>query len=194
MSKIRIYILGLITLLAFPLAGLSALYFIAGIPPLKALDFNRFLSAYTLLGFLWGVFYAFFGSVIFSKKKDDVNIRKQQQLLLRMNLNFIDKVFLSFCAGFGEEILFRSSIQHWLGIWITSVVFIAIHGYLNPKKPVLALYGLLLIPFIVSLGYGLLSFGIWFCIAAHMSYDLVLFLSVKEEKEKVFFRTKTISH
>lgn len=115
-------------------------------------------------------------------------MKQQRNMILSLKLNFWDKVFLSFCAGFGEEILFRAGMQHWCGIWITSVIFIAIHGYLNPKKPKLAMYGLFLIPFIVSLGFALIPLGIWFCIAAHMSYDLILFLMIKEEEEQVFFK------
>jgi hypothetical protein len=98
-----------------------------------------------------------------------------------MNLNLVDKIFLSFCAGFGEEILFRVGVQHWLGIWITSILFIAIHGYLNPKKWRLSLYGILLLPFILSLGSWLSPMGIWFCIAAHFSYDLMLFISIDRD-------------
>lgn len=108
-------------------------------------------------------------------------MQKQEKLILSLNLNTFDKFFLSFCAGFGEEILFRCGIQHWLGIWITSILFIAIHGYFNPKKWRLSLYGLLILPFILSLGYWLEPMGIWFCIAAHFGYDLMLFLSMNQK-------------
>ncbi len=190
MNKKNLYLLGLLTSIGFPLIGISLLYFIEGVNWLSVLELENLVHPYTFLGLIWGVLFAFISSFFFSKNNEETDINQQRKLLLSLNLNFSDKVFISFCAGFGEEILFRSSLQYWLGIWITSVVFIAIHGYLNPKKPKLALYGILLIPFIASLGYALKPLSLWFCIAAHFSYDLILLLNLKEEEEQVFFLKK----
>lgn len=183
MSKKRIYILGIITLLAFPLPALWALWFFKDVSPREIMDFGNFFHWSTILGLVWGIAFAFISMKFMQHKWFDQELKKQEELISGLNLNVFDKVFLSFCAGFGEEILFRSGMQTWAGIWITSIVFIAIHGYLNPKKPRLSLYGLLLIPFIVSLGYALEPLGIWFCIAAHFAYDLVLFLSIDDKEE-----------
>jgi membrane protease YdiL (CAAX protease family) len=175
-------------LLAFPALALTVLYFFAGKTPLHVLQLGRALHINTFYGFLWGIVFALISGKIFSHPFFEDDMNQQKKILLNLRLTFIDKAFLSFCAGFGEEVLFRSGVQHWFGIWVTSVFFIAIHGYLNPKKWKLSIYGLFLIPFIVSLGYALGPLGLWFCIAAHMSYDLVIFLSLKEEEEQVFFR------
>lgn len=183
MTKKRIYILGIITLMVFPLPAIWALWFFKDLSPWEVIDLSSFLKWPTLLGLAWGVLFALISMKFLHNKWFDQELQKQEQLISSMNLTIFDKVFLSFCAGFGEEILFRSGIQTWGGIWITSIVFIAIHGYLNPKKPRLSLYGLLLMPFILSLGYALEPLGIWFCIAAHFSYDLVLFLYVDEQDE-----------
>lgn len=168
--------------------ALLVLYFFAGELPLEVLQPGRIVHINSVYGLLWGAFYALLIGICFDKPQFEQELAKQKKMLLSLRLNFFDKVFLSFCAGFGEEVLFRSGVQHWAGIWITSILFIAIHGYLNPKKWRLAIYGLFLIPFIVSLGYALGSLGLWFCIAAHFAYDLVIFLSLKEEEEQVFFR------
>ncbi|MGV3630800.1 MAG: type II CAAX prenyl endopeptidase Rce1 family protein [Bacteroidota bacterium] len=188
MSKFKLYLLGLITLVAFPALALVALYFFAGQSLPEVLQLHRIMHIHTFYGFLWGIAFAVISGRIFNSPFFENELNKQKKVLLSLRLNFTDKVFLSFCAGFGEEVLFRSGVQHWLGIWITSVFFIAIHGYLNPKKWKLAIYGLFLIPFIISLGYALEPLGLWFCIAAHMAYDLVIFLSLKENEEQVFFR------
>ncbi len=188
MSKLRIYILGLLTLIVFPAVALTALYFFAEKTPLEVLEFPHFFHINSLWGFLWGVSFAFISGSLFNRPQFEQELNKQKKLLLSLRLTVPDKIFLSFCAGFGEEVLFRAGLQHWAGIWITSVFFIAIHGYLNPKKWRLAIYGLFLIPFIVSLGYALEPLGLWFCIMAHMAYDLVIFLSLKEEEEQVFFQ------
>ncbi|MFN5417042.1 MAG: CPBP family intramembrane glutamic endopeptidase [Flavobacteriia bacterium] len=192
MSKTKIYLLGILTLVAFPLIALLALYFFAHKSPLEILQLNRVFHPYSILGIIWGVVFAYISMRMFSSPSFDVEMKQQRNMILSLKLNFLDKVFLSFCAGFGEEILFRSGMQYWCGIWITSIFFIAIHGYLNPKKPKLAIYGLFLIPFIVSLGYALGTLGLWFCIFTHAAYDLVLFASMKEEEEQVFFKKRLL--
>jgi hypothetical protein len=179
--KTRIHFLGLITLLVFPIPAIWALWYFEEINPLEILDLNQLINPKTLLGLSWGMIYAVFSMSIFQLKIFGNELDRQEKLIQSMNLNLLDKIFLSFCAGFGEEILFRVGVQHWLGIWITSILFIAIHGYLNPKKWRLSLYGILLLPFILSLGYWFSPMGIWFCIAAHFSYDLMLFISIDKE-------------
>ncbi len=185
MTKKRIYTLGIITLVVFPLPALWALWFFKDLSPWEVLAFDSFFKWPTLAGLAWGVLFAFTSMKFLHNKWFDQELQKQTELISNLNLNVFDKVFLSICAGFGEEILFRSGIQTWGGIWITSIFFIAIHGYLNPKKPRLSLYGLLLIPFILSLGYALEPLGIWFCIAAHFAYDLVLFLYVDDDETEI---------
>jgi membrane protease YdiL (CAAX protease family) len=179
--KTRIHFLGLITLLVFPIPAFWALWYFKEINPWEVLDFNNLINPKTLLGLSWGMIYAVFSMSIFQLKIFGNELDRQEKLIQSMNLNLVDKIFLSFCAGFGEEILFRVGVQHWLGIWITSILFIAIHGYLNPKKWRLSLYGILLLPFILSLGSWLSPMGIWFCIAAHFSYDLMLFVSIDKD-------------
>jgi membrane protease YdiL (CAAX protease family) len=179
--KTRIHFLGLITLLVFPIPAFWALWYFKEINPWEVLDFNNLINPKTLLGLSWGMIYAVFSMSIFQLKIFGNELDRQEKLIQSMNLNLVDKIFLSFCAGFGEEILFRVGVQHWLGIWITSILFIAIHGYLNPKKWRLSLYGILLLPFILSLGSWLSPMGIWFCIAAHFSYDLMLFISIDRD-------------
>ena len=178
----RIYLLGIITLVIFPIPALWALWYFDNQSVWNILDFKHFLDPKTLLGLCWGMIFALISMRVFQFKIFGNELDRQEKLIQSMNLNLVDKIFLSFCAGFGEEILFRSGVQHWMGIWITSILFIAIHGYLNPKKWRLSLYGILLLPFILSLGYWLAPMGIWFCIAAHFSYDLMLFLSIDKNQ------------
>jgi uncharacterized protein len=188
MSKKTIYLLGLLTLLVFPILGILLLYFFKNQPIIAVFQIEKMVHPFTIFGLLIGLVFAKISLVIFNSAFFANELNQQMKLIASLNLTVFDKIFLSFCAGFGEEILFRSSIQSFLGIWITSVLFIAIHGYFNPKNGRISLYGLFLLPFILLLGYGLSWFGIWFCIAAHFSYDLLLFLSFRKEEEQVFFK------
>ncbi len=185
MSKKTIYLLGLATLLLFPAIGLSALWFFSNKNPWELLEFSEINFLYSFIGLTVGVFFAFLSLWIFNRPFFDGELSQQKRMISALNLNLFDKIFLSFCAGFGEEILFRVGMQHYLGVWITSIVFIAIHGYLNPKKPKIAIYGLFLLPFILVLAFAYPIYGLWPVIFAHFSYDLVLFLFIKKEEEEL---------
>lgn len=174
----QIYFLGWVTLLIFPLPAIGALLYFEDESLSTIFGLNDFFQIENLLGLAWGIIYAFIllavGQIPFFSKE----MEQQNETLSELKLSWIGIIFLSFCAGFGEEILFRAGIQHWLGISLTTILFIAIHGYLNPKKRIFFL-GLILFPFIFSLGYFYSSLGLWFCIAAHFSYDLTLFSAAK---------------
>jgi membrane protease YdiL (CAAX protease family) len=101
--------------------------------------------------------------------------KKYAPLIQNLKLSTTAIVLLSFCAGFGEELLFRGALQPLLGIWITAIIFVAIHGYLNPRDWRLSVYGTVMTLIIVVLGYMTEVWGIFTACAAHMAIDIVLF-------------------
>lgn len=109
-----------------------------------------------------------------------------EQMVKNLKLNYVDAFFLSICAGIGEELLFRSGLQTFFGIWITSFLFVAIHGYFSLKKIKKSLYGLVILPFIIFIAYGYDHFGLWFSVSAHFAYDVVLFFVMINEKDEEF--------
>lgn len=185
MSKRGIYILGFITLLVFPIPAYVYLYFAEDYSLLQFIRWDEIWKPETILGINLGIIYAFFallfmGAPVFEKLPNRV-----ENIVRNMRLNVWDAIFLSICAGVGEELLFRAGVQLLLGPWITSVLFVAIHGYLNPMNWRMSLYGLLVLPFILLISFGYETFGQWFSIGAHFSYDLVLFMTlVSEGKSK----------
>ena len=89
-------------------------------------------------------------------------------------LNWLEIVFVSCCAGIGEEILFRGAIQPWLGIWWTSLLFVVIHGYISPFNGPLSVYGFFMVLVIVIIGWTAVKWGLTVAIAAHTVIDIVL--------------------
>lgn len=89
---------------------------------------------------------------------------------------------LSLCAGVGEELLFRGFIQHYLGIGLTAILFVFLHGYLNPLNRPLFVYGLVLCA--VSFGFG------WICslytlpaaMIAHFWIDVALLYYLRKHQ------------
>lgn len=96
------------------------------------------------------------------------------KLIKNFNLTFSEILFVSICAGIGEELLFRGAIQPVLGIWLTAIVFVAIHGYLNPFNWRLTVYGIFMTLVIAGIGYLQVHFGITAAIAAHTVIDIFL--------------------
>ena len=167
--------MGLVTLLVFPIPTFVGLYFLEGTEPLEILDLKNFTFGQTAFGIVIGMLYAVIALAFMQASVFDKLPNRVEHIVANMNLNIWDCLFLSLCAGVGEELLFRSGVQFYLGPLITSVVFVAIHGYLNPFNWRMSLYGIIVLPFILILSYALEEFGLWFCIGAHFSYDFVLF-------------------
>ncbi len=103
-------------------------------------------------------------------------------LIQNLNLSFSEIILISFCAGVGEEILFRGAIQPFLGIWITAIVFVAIHGYLNPYNWRLSVYGIFMTLVIAGLGYSAEHYGLISAISAHIMIDIYLLDKLTHDK------------
>ena len=168
-----LWILGLVTLIIFPLISWPVWYFadmdIAAVFSVKTsalYSIPTFLSAGILFGLLmiWLTEQPYFEQAL----------SKFKNLLSNFKLNWFHVIFLSVCAGVGEEIFFRGALQPLLGIVPTAVFFVAIHGYYSMKEPKVNIFALFLTLFIVFLGWGAKTYSLYHAIAGHFSYDLVL--------------------
>lgn len=173
--KRQFYLMGWVTLIFFPIPTFWALWYFEDIHWLSVLSLHELTSPIILIGIELGFIYALFALAVSQHPYFEEMSNKQVQLLKSLKLNWIDILFISICAGVGEEILFRAGIQHWLGPWFTSILFIALHGYIHPFSFKKSLYGMLILPFVLILAFAYEFYGLWFCIAAHFSYDLLLF-------------------
>ena len=178
MSKRGIYILGIITLLVFPIPAFLYLYFFEGYSIQDFIRWDEIFRPQTILGINLGIVYAFIALIFMGAPIFDKLPNRVENIVRNMRLTAWDAIFLSICAGVGEELLFRAGMQTILGPWITSVIFVAVHGYLNPRKWRMSLYGLIVLPFIFLISFGYDHFGQWFSIGGHFSYDLILFMAL----------------
>lgn len=175
MKKSTIYKLGLLTLLVFPIPTFLVLYYVEGIRPIDVLDLESCTLSAILSGLALGMVYALLAMQIIKLPVFEKLPNRIEKMVQEMDLSLWDCFFLSVCAGVGEELLFRSGMQFYLGPIFTSIFFVAIHGYLDPRNWRMSLYGLIVLPFILIISFALEPIGLWFAIAAHFSYDFVLF-------------------
>src|SRR5699024_5998630 len=100
------------------------------------------------------------------------------KMISQWKLSYGEMIFLSLCAGTAEELFFRAGLQPLLGIWLTSILFVLLHGYLNLKNWRISIYGILMVGVIAGFGYMYEYFGIYSAMAAHAIFDLILFLYI----------------
>ncbi len=122
------------------------------------------------------------------KYLNDVNFDYTLRLGI-FNFSLQEILFLSFCAGVGEEIVFRGMIQPWLGILTTSFLFIALHGYMSYSSWPKVIFGLIL--FSVGTILGILGeyIGLLAAIVAHIIYDIIAFQRIQAEYEELKKKT-----
>ena len=178
MSRTTFFLLGLLTLFGFSSLG--------GLVIEQFLDI-RFFSLFQTqtpwykeigIGLLYGTVAAFGGWFIVNMAFLSDTRSFFANLIQGLKLSILDILFISFCAGAGEEILFRGAIQPYLGVWITAIIFVAIHGYLNPKNWRISIYGTYMCLIIAGIGYLNDYYGITTAIAAHFAIDVVLLLAL----------------
>ena len=121
-------------------------------------------------------------AVLLLKGKKFKTVRSFFENLMReLNPSFFNILFYSFCAGVGEEVLFRAGIQPlpYIGIWPASMLFVLLHGYINPANIRLSIYGVFLVIICSGFGYLFKFFGLTSSIIAHFIYDVAMFSMLK---------------
>lgn len=85
-----------------------------------------------------------------------------------------DRILISICAGVGEELFFRGALQFWLGIPFTAILFVAIHGYLDPRSWRISIYGSFMTLAMIIIGWMADRYGLLAPMLAHTLIDIVL--------------------
>jgi membrane protease YdiL (CAAX protease family) len=182
-NKFIILLLALFTILGFSAGGIAIIHYFQDISYQEA--FKTKTNLFLELGV--GLAYGFVAGLLAWKLICSKVMRpiqdKYGDLIGSLKLNMAEIIFISCCAGIGEEVLFRAGIQPFLGVWLTSIGFVAIHGYLHPKNWRISVYGALMTLIIVGIGYMFRHLGLTSAMAAHTMIDIVLlyFLTFKTE-------------
>ena len=171
----RILWAAFLTLAVFPIIGWAILYFFRDNPIQVILRSNHSIWVQIISGVLLGIVLGFGAKYIVSRPFLIETEKKYAQIISRLRLNEWQIIFISLCAGFGEELLFRGALQPLMGIWVTAIIFVAIHGYLDPRNWRMSIYGVYMTLAIASLGYYTNYVGIYGACIAHAAIDYVLF-------------------
>jgi membrane protease YdiL (CAAX protease family) len=176
--KRQIILLATLTLLGFPFVGWLLNFFFGQGDFTSVFEGGKPLWLQLSAGLIAGTVFGFGAWTIVKSRSMESVRQKYGKLIADFRLNYPEIIYISLCAGIGEEILFRGILQPWLGVWITSVLFVAIHGYLNPFDRKIFFYGVYMTAIIALIGYGSIVLGLFSAIAAHTMIDVVLFVKL----------------
>lgn len=98
------------------------------------------------------------------------------------------QISISAVAGITEEFLFRAAIQPVIGIWLTSLIFVGVHGYIKVTTIPRFLFTLFTFLLSMMLGYLYISFGLYSAMLAHFIYDAIVLWKHTDEAKKEALR------
>ena len=160
--------------------GLLLVFFFSNFSIGKLFSNENPILLQTSIGLLYGSLVAVFSIVLMSSPMLKEVPPLFENMVARLNPNFVAILFLSFAAGVGEELLFRAAIQPHLGIWLTSLLFVLVHFvYLNPFDLKMSILGVFLVLISAGFGYLFKLSGIYAAISAHFIYDVIIFSKLK---------------
>ena len=104
------------------------------------------------------------------------------KIMRKAKLSFADLLSISLVAGITEEWLFRAALQPLLGLWMSAVLFVVIHGYIRFTSLAEVFFGAFMLA--LSLGLGLLfaHAGLLAAMFAHAMYDVVVMQGLEGSK------------
>jgi uncharacterized protein len=183
-DKRTFYQLSVVTLYGFGLLGWAIIEFGFDYPFIAIFIGEIPWFTQILTGLAYGIITGLLAVFLVMQKFFSPSRRYFVALARKLDLNYSDIIFISLCAGVGEEIFFRAALQPMIGIWPAAIIFVALHGYLNPKNLKISVYGIYMV--IVSAGFGYLYeyAGIWSAISAHFIIDVILFSHLKAQAKR----------
>ncbi len=182
-SSMNLLVLSVTSAVVYLLLSLTIFYFIHGYSPERAFDHGYSAANQIIAGIAAGCIAAVFIGFAMSRPpiSDVLHDFYIVEVLTQMRLTAFDRIQLSLFAGVGEELLFRGAIQPLMGIWLTSVLFIGIHGYFKFKTRGHVLFGVMMFLLSIGLGYIFETAGLIAAMAAHAVYDVIMLKLVQDE-------------
>ncbi len=179
MTRRTLFILSLFTIIGFSAIGLTAIHFFQDKTPKEFFSEGIVWTKQLWLGSVFGIIASMNALLLVRTSWFKPSRIFFTGLIASINPTLIHVIFYSACAGIGEEILFRGAIQPHLGIWWTSVLFIFLHGYLNPFNWAITMYGLFMVLISAGLGFLFELYGIYAAMIAHFIFDVAMFSFLK---------------
>jgi membrane protease YdiL (CAAX protease family) len=132
-----------------------------------------------LLFLLAGTIAGFFIAHLIRLPAFSGSYNKVLKLVIGSNLGKHDYFIIALMSGVCEEILFRGVLQPMWGIWITSILFVLVHGYFNPFNRKTLPSALLVMCITLALGGIYIYYGLIPAIVFHFGLDFAEMLRIR---------------
>lgn len=171
-----IQLVSLLSGLFWILLGFVIIYFFQEKPIYEPFTEGLEVWYQLLTGLIFGAIFSFLALQLLHNEKMKAVIESYGiiQQIRELKLTPFQMVTLSLVAGISEEFLFRAAIQPLLGVWLTSIIFIGIHGYIRLSSIPKFLYTMFTFLLSCALGYLYIAFGIYSAMMAHAVYDMIV--------------------
>lgn len=183
-NKKRIEYLSWLTLFGMSSLGILLINYLQKSDAEKVLTGGKAYYIQVLTGVFFGSLSALLAVALINGKRFKSVRTFFESLMSDINPSLLNILFYSFCASVGEEVLFRAGVQPLIGIWPAAIIFVALHGYLNPTNFNLTIYGAVLIIICAGFGYLFRYFGLVSSVVAHFVYDVAIFCVLKYAYQK----------
>lgn len=181
MRRINILAVAAFTLIGFPIIGAVLLYLFSDFTFIQIFENKVGVALQVITGVLFGSISSFLAIQLIRHPKLESSTKRYTRILESLNLDMTKIILISVAAGVGEEILFRGCLQPMFGLWPVAIIFVALHGYLNPFDWKITVYGLFLILASAGFGYLFKNQGIYAPILAHGVFDFIILFYVKNK-------------
>jgi hypothetical protein len=178
-DKRRLYYLSWLTLFGMSAFGALLIIYVQKADLQQVLTGGKRHYLQVVMGLFFGSLTALLAVVLINGRRFRTVRHFFQDLIHDINPTLVNIVFYSLCAGVGEEILFRAGIQPLIGIWPAAIIFVMLHGYINPSNLNLTIYGCFLVIICAGFGYLFKFFGLVSSMVAHFVYDVAMFSVLK---------------
>ncbi len=175
----KVWLIGWATLLIFGLGGLAIIEFWQDRSWMEVWQHGQGIALQLIAGTIVGILSA--AAALYLINSSFFTEQKQYYYRLiasKLPLNYGVIIFLSLCAGIGEELFFRAGLQPLIGVWLTAFIFVALHGYFSPRSLNISIYGGLMLLIIAGFGYMYEYLGLLSVITAHSLFDIILFSAI----------------
>lgn len=179
-GKKSILLLALATLLVFGGLGIAFISLVQGTDILRFLQGDGRIWLQIVIGVIFGIITAKAGWQIVELPLLTKIRQFFSGIIQPMQLNTTEIIVISLCAGIGEELFFRGAVQPLLGVWTTAILFVLLHGYLNPFNMPMMYYGLYMVLVIGVIGLLAENFGILTAIISHAVIDYILLVELSK--------------
>ena len=174
MTRRTFFLLAFGSLILFTLLGLGIMAYFGPVSLPDALQLGSSIPLQTVWGVILGGLVGFLAWTLIKLPFFKVTLDFFVGIIGPWRLNILEIILVSCCAGIGEEILFRGAIQPHLGLVLTSILFVVLHGYINPFSGAMTAYGLFMIIAICLLGWTAVQIGLVAAMVAHTVIDIIL--------------------